>query len=179
MEELFKVVVIGPESTGKSTLSEFLASHYETMWVPEYARQYIEDLARPYEQSDLLAIAKGQLELEAERAKLANRLLVCDTDLHVIRVWSEHKYGECDPWIVAAIAEKRYDLYLLTYIDIPWEEDPQREHPDPAMREYFYNVYKKIVQSSGVPWVEVRGSFEEREATAVKAVEQLLGANQL
>ncbi|MBP1652686.1 MAG: ATPase/kinase involved in metabolism-like protein [Bacteroidetes bacterium] len=178
MEELYKVVVIGPESTGKSTLSEFLASHYETMWVPEYARQYIEELSRPYEQSDLLTIAKGQLELEAARAKLANRLLVCDTDLHVIRVWSEYKYGECDPWILAAIAERKYDLYLLTYIDIPWEDDPQREHPAPAMREHFYNVYKEIVQSSGVRWVEIRGTFEERQETAVKVINQLLGTDQ-
>lgn len=179
MEELYKVVVIGPESTGKSTLSEFLASHYETMWVPEYARQYIEALPRAYEQSDLLAIAKGQLEQEEERAKLANRLLICDTDLHVVKVWSEHKYGACDPWILAAIAERKYDLYLLTYIDIPWEEDPQREHPDPAMREHFYHVYKEIVQSSGVRWAEIRGTFEERQETAVKVVNQLLGTDQL
>ena len=175
---MLRVVVIGPESTGKSTLSEWLAAHYETMWVPEYARQYIEELPRPYEQEDLLEIAKGQLALEAEREKLANRLLICDTDLHVIKVWSEHKYGNCDPWILAAIAERRYDLYLLTYIDIPWEDDPQREHPDPEMRQYFFNVYKEIVQSSGIPWVEIRGSFEARQEAAVKAIDGLLRTDQ-
>lgn len=173
-----KVVVIGPESTGKSTLSEWLASHYKTVWVPEYARGYIEGLDRPYEQSDLTKIAKGQLVLQAKQASQANELLICDTDLHVIRVWSEHKYGECDPWILNAIAKQHYDLYLLTYIDIPWEEDPQREHPDPAMREYFYDVYKKIVQATGVPWVEIRGSIAERQEAAEKAVDDLLRADQ-
>ena len=169
-----RVVVIGPESTGKSTLSEQLAAHYNTIWVPEYARQYIEELPRPYEQRDLLAIAEGQLSLEDERAALANKLLICDTDLHVIKVWSEHKYQGVDPLILAYIASRKYDLYLLTYVDIPWQEDPQREYPDPQMREYFYKVYKEIVMSSGVPWVEIRGSFEERLETSVNAIDGLL-----
>jgi NadR type nicotinamide-nucleotide adenylyltransferase len=171
---MLKVVVIGPESTGKSTLSGQLAAHYQTMWVPEYARQYLEALPRPYEQSDLLQIAKGQLAQEDQLAVQANRLLICDTDLHVIKVWSEHKYGNCDPEILQIIKDRKYDLYLLTYIDIPWEEDPQREHPDPAMREYFYNVYRELVMESGVPWVEIRGSLEERIASAITAVDRLL-----
>jgi NadR type nicotinamide-nucleotide adenylyltransferase len=171
---MLKVVVIGPESTGKSTLSEQLANHYHTTWTPEYARLYIEELPRPYEQADLLTIAQGQLALEDAKAAEANKLLICDTDLNVIKVWSEHKYGECDPRILEAIAGRHYDLYLLTYIDIPWEEDPQREHPDPEMRVYFYEVYKNIVKNSGVPWVEIKGSFEEREKTAITAVNSLL-----
>lgn len=174
-----KVVVIGPESTGKSTLSEWLASHYNTVWVPEYARGYIEGLDRPYDQADLTKIAKGQLVLQAKKAAEANELLICDTDLHVIKVWSEHKYGSCDAWILNAMEKQHYDLYLLTYIDIPWEEDPQREHPDPAMREHFYDVYKQIVQATGAPWVEIRGSIAERQATAVQAVDKLLRADQL
>jgi NadR type nicotinamide-nucleotide adenylyltransferase len=169
-----KVVVIGPESTGKSTLSEQLAAYYNTIWVPEYARQYIEELGRPYEQHDLLQIAEGQLELEDERAALADKLLICDTDLHVIKVWSEHKYNGCDPLIQAYVASRKYDLYLLTYIDIPWQEDPQREYPDPKMREHFYNVYKTIVADSGVPWVEIRGSMEERQHAAIHAINGLL-----
>jgi len=171
---MLKVVVIGPESTGKSTLSGQLAAHYQTMWVREYARQYLEALPRPYEQSDLLRIAKGQLAQEDQLAARANRLLICDTDLHVIKVWSEHKFGNCDPEILQDIRDRKYDLYLLTYIDIPWEEDPQREHPDPAMREYFYNVYRELVMASGVPWVEIRGSAEERIASAIAAVDKLL-----
>lgn len=171
---MLKVVVIGPESTGKSTLSEQLAAHYRTVWVPEYARQYLEELPRPYEQHDLLTIAEGQLALEDKMAEQANRVLICDTDLHVIKVWSEHKYGTSDPRILEYITARPYDLYLLTYIDIAWEEDPQREYPDPAMREYFYNIYKDLVSASGVPWVEIRGSFEERKLLAVAAVDNLL-----
>jgi NadR type nicotinamide-nucleotide adenylyltransferase len=171
---MLKVVVIGPESTGKSTLSEQLAAHYQTVWVQEFARHYLEELPRPYEQQDLLTIAEGQLALEDKLAAQANKLLICDTDLHVIKVWSEHKYGTCDPQIQEHIATRPYDLYLLTYIDIPWEEDPQREYPDPAMREYFYNVYKDLVAASGVPWVEIKGSSEERKSLAVAAVDNLL-----
>jgi len=171
---MLKVVVIGPESTGKSTLSEQLAAHYQTIWVPEYARQYLEELPRSYEQHDLLTIAEGQLALEDKLATQANRLLICDTDLHVIKVWSEHKYGTCDPRILEHMAARHYDLYLLTYIDIPWEEDPQREYPAPRMREYFYNIYRNLIAGSGVPWVEIRGGFEERRALAITAVDKLL-----
>lgn len=169
-----KIVVIGPESTGKSTLSQKLAAHYNTVWTPEYARQYLDELPCPYEQHDLLQIAKGQLQLEDEKARQANELLICDTDLYVIKVWSEHKYGQCDPRILEQIAARRYDLYLLTYIDIPWEDDPLREYPDPRMREYFYRIYRDIVVNAGVPWADIRGSYAERDAKAIAAVEGLL-----
>lgn len=176
---MIKVVVIGPESTGKSTLSEQLARHFHTSWTPEYARYYLEELPRPYEQADLLTMAEGQLALEDQKAAEANNVLICDTDLNVIKVWSEHKYGNCDPRILAHIAERQYDLYLLTYIDVPWEDDPQREHPDPEMRAYFYQVFKNIVENAGVPWVEIKGSFEEREQLAIEAVNKLLASHQI
>jgi NadR type nicotinamide-nucleotide adenylyltransferase len=169
-----KIVVIGPESTGKSTLSEKLAAHFNTVWTPEYAREYLEELERPYERHDLWEIARGQLRLEDKQAKQARELLVCDTDLYVIKVWSEHKYGQVDPRILEQIAARPYDLYLLTYIDIPWEDDPQREYPDPQMREYFYRIYRDIVINAGVPCVYIRGTFEERERKAIAAVESLM-----
>lgn len=169
-----KVVVIGPESTGKSTLSAKLAEHFHTVWTPEYAREYLDELSRPYEQQDLLAIAEGQLRLEHELAARANQVLICDTDLYVIKVWSEHKYQECDPRILKEIATQQCDHYLLTYIDLPWEEDPQREYPDPEMRTYFYQVYRDIVMQSGVTWTDIRGSYQQREALAIEAVTRLL-----
>ncbi|WP_160712113.1 AAA family ATPase [Chitinophaga solisilvae] len=169
-----KVVVIGPESTGKSTLSAKLAAHFNTVWTPEYAREYLDHLGRPYEKDDLLAIAEGQLQLEREQAARASTVLICDTDLYVIKVWSEHKYEDCDPRILKEIAAQECDHYLLTYIDLPWEEDPQREYPDPEMRQYFYNIYKDIVIGSGVTWTDIRGSFDEREALAIAAVNRLL-----
>ncbi|PSL49326.1 NadR type nicotinamide-nucleotide adenylyltransferase [Chitinophaga niastensis] len=169
-----KVVVIGPESTGKSTLSEKLAAHFNTVWTPEYAREYIDQLPRLYEQHDLLEIAAGQLALERQQAAKAGNVLICDTDLYVVKVWSEHKYGDCDARILNQIAQQQCDLYLLTYIDLPWEEDPQREYPDPEMRTYFYNIYRDIVMQSGAAWTDIRGSYEDRETLAIKAVQQLL-----
>ncbi len=174
MEAIRKIVVIGPESTGKSTLSAALAAQYNTLWVPEYAREYLDGLAGEYTEADLLKIARGQILLEEQSAAQAKGLLIADTDLYVLKVWSEHKYGRCAAWILNEIARRKYDLYLLTYIDIPWQDDPQREHPEPEMRHYFYDVYKDIVQNSGVPWVEVRGTLEERMQTATAAIDQIL-----
>lgn len=169
-----KVVVIGPESTGKSTLSAMLAKHYDTVWVPEFARGYLDSLQCTYEKNDLLKIAEGQVTSEAAMSLCANRMLICDTDLYVIKVWSEAKYGDCDPAILDMIAKREYDMYLLTYIDIPWEHDPQREHPDPEERAYFYNVYRDIVIQSGLPWADIRGGYEERLQRAVQAIDTLL-----
>ncbi|SFV28816.1 AAA family ATPase [Thermoflavifilum thermophilum] len=169
-----KIVVIGPESTGKSTLSEQLAAHLHTVWVPEYAREYLNQLNRPYEEADLLAIARGQIETEDRLFHQANRFLICDTDLYVIKVWSEHKYGNCHPWILHQIARRHYDLYILTYIDIPWTYDPQREHPQPEMREYFFRVYLDIVINSQVPWILVKGNPTERLQIALNAIDHLL-----
>ena len=166
-------MVIGPESTGKSTLSAQLAAHYQTLWVPEFARDYLMQLNRPYEQEDLLRMAEGQLITEDAASTNANQFLVCDTDLHVIKVWSEAKYGDCDPRILELIASRKYDLYLLTYIDIAWEDDPLREHPKPEEREYFYQFYRDIVMNSGLPWADIRGGYEERLKIAIKAVEAL------
>lgn len=165
-----KVVVIGPESTGKSTLSQQLATELNTIWVPEYARQYLEGLGREYNESDLLQIAKGQIGAEDEYAAKANDILICDTDLHVVKVWSESKYGRCDKWILEEIAKRSYDLYLLTYIDVAWTNDPLREHPQDIQRHYFYNIYRDIVQQTGVPWVDIRGNMNERLKIAKQAV---------
>lgn len=170
MGEVKKIVVIGPESTGKSTLSEALAKEYDTVWVPEYARVYLEQLDRLYEQEDLVEIAKGQLLAEDELIKAANQLLICDTDLHVIKVWSNAKYNSCDRYILEQIAMRKYNMYLLTNIDTAWEDDPLREHPLPEERAYFYNLYRDIVQNSGLPWVDVKGSYEERMKIAQEAI---------
>lgn len=167
-------MVIGPESTGKSTLSEQLANHYQTAWVPEFARGYLEMLGRQYNEEDLLHIAEGQLQLEDEQAAKANGLLICDTDLQVIKVWSEAKYGDCDPRILELIASRQYDLYLLTYIDMDWVDDPLREHPHPDERAHFYAVYRDIVVNAGLPWADIRGSYAQRLQTAIDAVEKII-----
>jgi NadR type nicotinamide-nucleotide adenylyltransferase len=171
---LKKVVVIGPESTGKSTLSQDLANYFACPWVPEYARTYIEQLGRPYNYDDLLDIAKGQVELEEKQSKKAKDLLICDTDLHVIKIWSDHKFGKVHDWILEQINDREYDAYLLTDIDIPWQEDPQREHPHPEMRRHFFDWYLRLIEQTGVPFENISGSQEERLQKSIEAIERLL-----
>jgi NadR type nicotinamide-nucleotide adenylyltransferase len=177
--EIKKVVVIGPECTGKSALSEFLAVHFKTEWVPEYARGYLDNLVRPYSQHDLTTIAHGQIQLEDKSMLHSNRVMFCDTNLYVIKVWSEFKYGNCDPEILNLISERKYDLYLLTYIDIPWETDPLREHPD--KRQQLYEIYLSEMKNQSVPFVEIKGGRSTRQQSAIDAVNNLLkhhdGAN--
>ncbi len=170
--KLKKVTIVGPECTGKTDLSQFLASHFKTTWVPEYARAYLNKLTRPYDSTDLIKIAHGQLRLEDEWLQDANRFLICDTNLLVIKVWSEEKFGTCDPEILKLIQRRHYDLLLLTNIDVPWENDPQREHPD--RREYFWNIYQKEAANSGIPVVEISGERSMRQSKAIQAIEQLL-----
>ncbi|WP_164675089.1 AAA family ATPase [Anditalea andensis] len=166
----FKIVIIGPESTGKSTLSAALASHYQEPWVKEYARDYIDGLQRPYEYEDLLLIAQGQLALEDDGEAHADRFLFCDTDLHVLKIWSQHKYGKTHPWILEHINRRKYDLYLLTDIDIPWEDDPQREHPDQEMRQYFMDIYRTTIAHTNIPYIILSGNPTKRVKDAINFI---------
>ncbi len=167
-----KIVIIGPESTGKSTLTTQLSNYFKMPSVKEFAREYIAQLSGEYKEIDLLKIAQGQIREEEKKEKISSKFLFCDTDLQVIKVWSEHKYNRCPLWILQEIAKRKYDFYLFTDIDMPWEEDPQREYPSPIMRSYFYHVYKDIVIHSEVPWIKVNGSPQERLQKAINAIEQ-------
>ncbi len=167
-------MVIGPESTGKSTLTRQLAAHFSTSHAEEYARAYLEGLNRPYEQEDLGHIALGQISgEELALAQAVNGLVFLDTDLYVIKVWSEDRYGTCPEDTLRQIACRTYDLYLLTHIDMPWEDDPLREHGTPEERHYFFSIYYDIVQQSGVPFAIVSGTEQERLQQAIAAVQQL------
>lgn len=171
IRQVKKVCVIGPECTGKSELSKFLADHFKTVCVEEYARAYINRMSTPYEQADLTKIAHGQVRMEDEWLVDTNKVMICDTNAIVIKVWSEFKYGECDKEVLRIIEERPYDLYLLTYIDVPWEDDPQREHPD--KREHFWSIFKSEVEKTGIPFVEINGSREDRRKKAIAAIDQL------
>jgi NadR type nicotinamide-nucleotide adenylyltransferase len=170
-----KIVVIGPESTGKSTLCRQLADHYGYNWVPEYARQYLLKHGTKYTYEDLLTIAKGQLALEDEyAARVKDPLLFVDTDMYVMKVWCEFVYGKCHQYILDRIAERQYDFYFLCDIDLPWVQDGLREYPDIANRQKLYRIYKDILVNQSVPWLEISGSEKDRLQMAILATNNLL-----
>jgi NadR type nicotinamide-nucleotide adenylyltransferase len=170
-----KIVILGPESTGKSTLCEQLAAHYHTIWIPEYAREHLIKNGMNYGFDDLLAIARSQLALEDEMTASVKRPLVfVDTDMYVMKIWCEFVFGKCHQWILDRIAERKYSLYLLCNTDLQWKEDPLREYPDVESRLKLFHIYKDNMINQHVPWKIVSGSDEERFKTAVDAVNRLL-----
>ncbi len=173
-----KIVAIGPEGAGKSTLCEQLAQHYETMWCPEFARAYLLTNGTKYSFDDLLIIARGQLSLEDEIAAMAhhNKPLFIDTDMYVMKVWCEFVFGKCHRFILEQIAVRKYDLYLLCQPDLPWVQDELREYPDPETRQVLFKMYKDHLVHQKVPWVEISGSAAERMTLALAAVEKIIRA---
>ncbi len=170
-----KVVVLGPESTGKSTLCSQLADHYKTCWVPEFAREYLLNLGRSYQYDDLITIAHGQLKAEDGALKTeTGSVLFIDTDMYVMKVWCEFVFGKCHSFILDEIVERTYDLYLLCNTDLPWVKDELREYPDPVNRNILFRIYKDIMINQDTPWVEISGQDHERLLQAIKAVDQLL-----
>nr|WP_299387101.1 DUF4301 family protein [Allomuricauda sp.] len=174
---LVKVVLFGPESTGKTTLSQQLARQYNTVWVPEYAREYLQNKwnneRKTCEPKDLLPIARGQIRLENELTKKASDIVICDTDLLETKVYSEAYYlGYCDPLLEKYALANSYDLYFLTYIDTPWEPDDLRDKPNERQRmfDYFHDTLKKYDRN----FVILKGDKATRLATAIKHIDKLL-----
>jgi NadR type nicotinamide-nucleotide adenylyltransferase len=163
-----KIVVIGPESTGKSTLCEQLAVHYQTEWVPEFARNYLLEIGRPYTYEDLLYIARGQLELEDRVTSTLNSDIVfIDTDMYVMKVWCEYVFGKCHSFILDQIVERKYNAYLLCNTDLPWVADELREYPDLESRERLYKMYKDLMINQSLPWFDINGNYGERLRNAI------------
>lgn len=173
MKAGFRIGIVGPESTGKSALSIELARHYGVNRVPEVARDFLENLNRPYREEDLLHLARLQLNAEQDVLKSGPLVLICDTTLLVIRIWSLFKYGRCHPEIIRMEEERAYDLFLLTDIDIPWEADPLREHPD-RRSELFGWYYRALLEKSR-PFAVVKGTGMERTLNAIRAIERISG----
>lgn len=181
-----KVVIIGPESTGKSTLCTQLAQHYNTFCCEEYAREYLLQHKRPYTYDDLLHIAQGQLRLEDEAAErlrkkeLCNEVsprtalyspLIIDTNMYVMKVWCEVVFNNCHSFILKQAAERTYDLYLLCNVDLPWMPDELREYPDLEFRKKLFLMYKDLMVHDGTPWALISGSHSERLDKAIHAVD--------
>lgn len=171
-----RVSITGPESAGKSTLAAQLAAHYGTVFVPEYAREYLEAQGPGYSYTlaDLEAIARGQLAEEDLCCLQTRQLLFCDTDLLVLKIWAENAFGTCPTWVLAELEKPRYALTLVLAPDLPWAPDPLREHPDPAQRWHFYDLYRLELIQRQWPFVSISGPPAERLATAQAAVGALL-----
>ena len=170
-----KIVIIGPESTGKSTLSTQLAAHYHTVWCPEYARDYLLKHGKEYTYDDLLTIAKGQLSLEEELSKKANQYYFIDTNMYVMKVWCEVVYNNCHRWILNQIATRQYDLYLLCDVDLPWVQDELREYPDLHRRRQLFKMYKDLLIHDGTPWITISGSEGQRLQIAIQQIDAHFG----
>jgi len=171
------ISITGPESTGKSSLAQALADHYGADWVPEYAREYLAFLDRPYEFDDIARIAEGQLQKEKQMSETNPTYLFCDTDMLVCKIWSEFKFNRVDPLIDRMMSEHRYDLYLLCDIDIPWAADPLREHPD--RRRELYDLYFSTLKALEVPFEVISGQGEERTLQAILAIDKTFKVNNL
>ena len=174
---LIKVVLFGPESTGKTTLSRQLAEYYKTVWVPEFSRNYLQEKwdkeHKVCEIKDIVPIAIGQMKLENTLAKKANKILICDTDLLETKVYSEAYYnGFVDEYVKNAAIENQYDLYLLTYIDVPWEADDLRDRPEQA--EEMFLAFENTLKKYQKPYVVIKGDKETRLKNAIQVIDRLL-----
>lgn len=175
---LKKVVIIGPESTGKSTLCTQLSEHFNTIWVKEYAREYLLANGTNYSYENLLEVAKGQIERE-ERAVINStttyesspQFIFIDTDMYVMKVWCEFVFGKCHQFILDEIQTRKYDLYLLSNIDLPWIKDELREYPDEKPRQELFAIYQNILSNQSTAWQLISGTNEERLQNAVKAID--------
>jgi NadR type nicotinamide-nucleotide adenylyltransferase len=190
-----KIVILGPESTGKSTLCELLAQHYATAWCPEFAREYLLTNGTDYQFDDLLTIAKGQLALEDEYTAMVHSpwsmvngvwvnsrtmqtsvqqpLLFIDTDMYVMKVWCEYVFQKCHQFILDEIVNRQYDLYLLCKPDLPWVQDELREYPDEKPRQELYHIYRDIMMNQRTPWIEISGNYDQRLEQAIAAVDKI------
>ncbi|MDP3360196.1 MAG: ATP-binding protein [Lutibacter sp.] len=174
---IVKVVLFGPESSGKTTLSKLLARHYNTVWAPEYARDYLQNKwnneRKTCENTDMLPIAEGQMKLENKLAKKADRILICDTDLLETKVYSEEFYGGfVHPDLEKAALQNTYDLYFLTYIDAPWKKDDLRDRPEQRLE--MFNAFENALIKNHRPYVLLKGEKKDRLETAIREIDKIL-----
>jgi len=170
--ELFRVCLIGPESTGKSELAARLAAHYGTVAVPEHAREYALRAGRELTFDDVSPIGAGQLDGERRLAPLARRLLILDTDLVSTAVYSRHHYQRAPEWIEREAALRLAGLYLLLDIDVPWHPDPARSAG--PTREALFTAFRDTLESHGARYEVIRGSWPDREQQAIAAIDRAL-----
>jgi NadR type nicotinamide-nucleotide adenylyltransferase len=172
----FRVCVTGPECTGKTTLAAQLASQYETVWVPEYSREYALAVGRPLTRDDVEPIGRGQIANEERLIASAKRMIVFDTDLISTIVYARYYYDHVPEWIASEARARRSGLYLLHDIDVPFVRDAARD--DAEDREAHFELFKRTLEEHGAEVVLIRGGWEKRRERAVEAVETLLRSRQ-
>jgi NadR type nicotinamide-nucleotide adenylyltransferase len=167
-----KIAIVGPESTGKSTMSAYLAEYYHTVWVPEFARGYCEALTDAPTWQDEINMFHGQVALEKELLPTANRILICDTTFITVKIWSDYTFGKTPQEVLNELPNSKYDLYLLLNIDLPWQEDPLRDFPH--MRQHFMDVWYKELNALNANYVLIEGTGQDRYDSAVAAIDGFL-----
>jgi NadR type nicotinamide-nucleotide adenylyltransferase len=167
---LKKIAITGPESTGKSWLAEHLARKFNTVWAPEFAREYLSERKSSYTIDDVVAIAKGQIAQEIFWEGRAADFLFSDTEMLVCKIWTDFVFGKIPKFIQEAFENQQYDLYLLCNIDLPWEPDPLREHPN--SRELIFEKYKQALIQAKLPFVIISGVGENRLNHAINVIQQ-------
>lgn len=164
-------VIIGPESTGKTTLCQQLASIYQSTWIPEYARSYLEQLQKPYTFDDVIHIAHKQIEMEQSFSGQSDFLFI-DTDLIITKVWLLHVFKQSPLWIDNYLKSAYRKAYLITYHDIPWEFDPLRENPH--IRPYLFDWYVKEVEKLNIPYCIIKGQGNERVENVIHFIRSII-----
>jgi NadR type nicotinamide-nucleotide adenylyltransferase len=170
-----RVTVTGSESTGKTWLAQRLAHRFETVWVPEFAREYLVQKAAPLDASDVEPIARGQRISEDDALRRARDLAILDTDLVSTVVYADHYYGTCPAWVEQSARKRLADLYLLCDSDVPWVADAARDRP--RARREIHAAFVEHLERYGARYALVRGTWEQREASAITAVDALLASS--
>ncbi len=158
--KIIKIAIVGPESTGKSELCKQLAKEYNTIFVPEFARNYLTNLGRPYTYEDVIYMGQQQILLEKEYEKRANKILFCDTNLITIKIWLHVVFNKVPFYMDVLIGKNKYDKILLMDIDLPWQDDPLREHPN--RREEILNLHINELKSRKAEFKLIGGNGIER-----------------
>lgn len=175
--DIIRIVLYGPESTGKTTLSKQLATYYNTRWVPEYMRIFLENKTLiPGEEivayEDLYPIAEGQMQTENNVLDLADTILFCDTNLLELQVYAEYYFGKCPEQISEYVDQNKYDLYILTYIDTPWVSDGMRDRPED--REKMFARFEQKLIDNNLPYIVVKGDEKQRLGFATSYIDKLM-----
>ena len=175
-EAVRKIVISGPESTGKTSLAEYLSQHFEGQYIREYAREYITALKRPYNYDDVVHIAEMQVRQEKEMLGKAGRYLFYDTYLVITKVWFRVVFDRYPRWLDEYLRDSGIDLFLLCYPDLPWIPDPVRENPG-EMRMKLFDMYKNEAEHFGFPVVVITGNERLRYQNGIRAVNNLDSMN--